>query len=143
MKKRSIVLFAVICFSLGGLLGELVYAITPPPPVAPKLASVILTITPAILRADNVTPFTASEIKEHRLYFTQLTAYIAVSPTLPTYTYIVPSGQCFKKTDAVAATTVDTGGLESEASVSVSAPADVCSGKYPAGKPAVQITTGS
>jgi hypothetical protein len=146
MKNRSVILFSVICCALGGLIGEWAYAITPPPPVAPHLASVILTITPATVRADNVTPFAASEVKEYRLYFTQLTAYITAPPAASgptTYTYIVPNGQCFKTTDAVAATTVDTGGLESAGSATVSATADTCSGKYPAGKPAVQITTGS
>jgi hypothetical protein len=143
MKKRATILFAVTCFAVGGLIGEWAYAITPPPPVAPTLASVILTITPATVRADKVTPFALSEIKEHRLYFTQLSAYIAVpAPTL-VYTWIIPSGQCFKAADSVAATTVDTGGLESDGSVSVSLAADRCSGKSLPGKPGVLISAGT
>lgn len=146
MKKLCVLMFAVVFCTIGTFLAECAYAITPPPPVAPHLASVILTITPATVRADNVTPFAASEVKEYRLYFTQLTAFITAPPAASgptTYTYIVPNGQCFKTTDAVAATTVDTGGLESAGSATVSATVDACSGKYPAGKPAVQITTGS
>lgn len=143
MKRSFIVLFAVVCCSVGIFLANCAYAITPPPPVAPHLASVIITITPATTRADNVTPLALSEIKEHRLYFTQLAAYIAVpAPTL-VYTWIVPSGQCFKTTDSVAGTTVDTGGMESAASASVSATADVCSGKSLPGKPGVLMSVGS
>jgi hypothetical protein len=79
------------------LLPVLVEAITPPPPVNPTLASVIIEITPATVRADNVTPFTAAEIRENRLYFTQLPAYIAVAAGVKTYTYIVPSANVFAR----------------------------------------------
>jgi hypothetical protein len=143
MKRFAVCLFAIVCISVGWLATDCAYAITPPPPVAPTLASVILTITPATTRADKVTPFAASEMKENRLYFTQLSAYIVVpAPTL-TYTWIVPSGQCFKTTDAVAATTVDTGGLESAASTDVTVTADRCSGKSLPGAPGVRISVGS
>lgn len=143
MRKLFVLMFTAALCTVGAFMANCTYAITPPPPVAPVLASVILTITPATLRADKITPFAASEIKEHRLYFTQLSAYIAVpAPTL-VYTWIVPSGQCFKSTDSVSATTVDIGNLESAGSVSVSVTADRCSGKSLPGAPGVQISTGS
>lgn len=143
MKRFAVLLFALGFYAIGTFMADCSYAITPPPPVAPKLASIILTITPATLRADKQTPMALSEIKEHRLYFTQLSAYIAVPMPALTYTWIIPSGQCFKTTDAVAATTVDTGGLESDGSVSATVTADRCSGKSLPGKPGVQITIGS
>jgi len=143
MKRFKVCLFAAACTMVGWIATDCTYAITPPPPVAPTLASVILTITPATTRADKVTPFAASEIKENRLYFTELAAYIAVPPTISVYTYLVPSGQCVKATDSITATTVDTGGLESAASVAVSVPADRCSGKLLPGAPGVKITIGS
>lgn len=114
-------------------------AIQPPPPMNPTLASVIVEITPATLRADLQTPFTAAEIRENRLYFTQLSAFIAVPAGVKTYTYIVPSGQCFRTSDGVAGTTVDTGGLESAASAEVTVTGDRCSGKSLPGKPGVKI----
>jgi hypothetical protein len=129
--------YFLLCLLLLPVFAE---AITPPPPVTPTLASVIIEITPATVRADNVTPFTAAEIKENRLYFTQLSAYIAVAAGVKTYTYIVPSGQCFRTTDGVAGTTVDSGNLESEASAVARVTGDRCSGKSLPGKPGVVIT---
>lgn len=131
-----------IIVMLCAMLPLMATAITPPPPVAPALASVLVEITPATMRADDVTPFAQGEIKEHRLYFTNLSAYIAVPASARTYTYIVPSGKCFRTTDGVAGTTVDQGGLESRGSATVSVTEDRCSKTLP-GAPGVKIATGS
>jgi hypothetical protein len=119
-------------------------AITPPAPVAPKLESVLYSWTPATTRNDG-SPMAASERRETRLYVTALSAYIAVPEPAANYTYILPAGQCFKTTDAVAATTVDTDGRESAASISVSAsPRDMCGPKaLPAAPTTVKAATGS
>lgn len=109
------------------------HAITPPPPVAPSLAKVLYSWDHPTTRTDG-TALTVSEIKETRLYITSLQAYIAVPAPANSYTYIVPSGQCIAKTDAAAATAVDTGNLESAASNVAMVAVDACSKALP-GKP--------
>lgn len=119
-------------------------AITPPAPIAPKLESVLYSWTPATTRNDG-SPMAASERRETRLYVTALSAYIAVPEPASNYTYILPAGVCLKTSDGVAATTVDTDGRESPASITVAAtPQDRCGPKpLPAAPTSVKAVIGS
>lgn len=110
------------------ILSPLAGAITPPPPVTPSIATVLYSWDHPTTRADG-NPLALAEIKETRLYISSLAAFIPVAGPAKTYTYIVPSGQCIRKTDGAQVTSVDAGNLESAGSITVSTAEDVCAGK--------------
>lgn len=119
------------------------HAIKPPAPVAVEVAGVTYSWALPTTRVSGVT-LTPAERKETRLYISSLSAYIVVPEAGTSYTYIVPAGQCIRKTDTAAVTAVDTEGRESAGSMEVSTPVDVCGPKaLPAAPTAVKVAIGS
>lgn len=136
--------FAIVCSAIGLALGVMqAHAIKPPAPVTPAIASVLYSWTLPTTRVNGVA-LAPAERKEVRLYISSLPAYIAAPEAATSYAYIVPAGQCIRKTDTAAVTAVDTEGRESAGSMEVSTPVDVCGPKaLPAAPTAVKVAIGS
>lgn len=94
-------------------------AITPPTPVEPKAATVTFSWTMPTTRT-NGTPLALSEISKTRLYITALDNLIEIPAPATSYVYVLPAGTCLSNSDSAAVTAMDTAGLESMASNSVS-----------------------
>lgn len=140
--------FLVIALFLllpAGVLIPSAYAVTPPAPVAPVAAKLLVSWKNAATRADG-TPLAATEIKQTNIYVTSLASVIVVQQTdgAPTsYSYVLPAGICIKATDGIAATHTDTGGLESATSAVAKVAADICGPKsLPSQPTAVTATAG-
>jgi hypothetical protein len=125
------------------LLAMPAMAIKPPAPVTPAIAAVLYSWALPTTRVSGAA-LAPAERKETRLYISSLSAYIAIPEAAASYTYIVPAGQCIRKTDIAAVTAVDTEGRESAGSMEVSTVGDVCGPKaLPAAPTSVKVAIGS
>ncbi len=119
-------------------LVQVAHAVTPPAPVSPTVAKLLVSWTNPITRTDGA-PLAASEIKQANIYVTSLSSVITVPAAsgvpATSYTYTLPAGVCIKTTDGVAATVTDTSGLESGASNVWKPAADLCGPKQLPGPP--------